>query len=143
MQRSMRDGRSHGRRDQLIGSVTARLVRLSQPSGEGNLNVVLWACGGIHATTCPFRGRGRPKGGLKPVPLHWGRSSRVAAQAPARGPPGDEEGLGAPPGAPVPIPSALAVPLQRSPLQRWPGSRHPNAVARERAQALGQHSRGP
>eukprot|EP00971_Amphidinium_carterae_P310879 6178082-Amphidinium_carterae.1 len=60
MQRGMRDGRSHGRRNQLIESATARLFRLSQPSGEGNLHFVLWACGGIHATTCPFRRRGRP-----------------------------------------------------------------------------------
>eukprot|EP00971_Amphidinium_carterae_P105085 2080918-Amphidinium_carterae.1 len=60
-------------------------------------------------------------GGLTHVPLHWGRSSRVAAQAPARGPTLGGQGLGAPPGAPGPIPSALAVPRQRNPLQKWHG----------------------
>eukprot|EP00971_Amphidinium_carterae_P137104 2716997-Amphidinium_carterae.3 len=47
------DGCSHGRRDQFIDPLGARLVRLSQPCGESDLHVVEGGRGSIHATTGP------------------------------------------------------------------------------------------
>eukprot|EP00971_Amphidinium_carterae_P221115 4389978-Amphidinium_carterae.2 len=82
------------------------------------------------------------KGGSTPAPLHWGKSSRVAVQAPARGPPLGWQGPGAPPGAPGPTPPALAGPRWQTPLEKRLGIHHPRAAARERAQALDQRSQG-
>eukprot|EP00971_Amphidinium_carterae_P072618 1436206-Amphidinium_carterae.1 len=81
------------------------------------------------------------KGGSTLAPLHWGSSSREAAQAPARGPLLCQ-GPAAPPGAPGPIPPELVGPLGQTQLEKWPGVRRPRAAARERAQVLGQRSRG-